>query len=67
MCLNANKLLLARMNKGLSINEVTEKTSISRFTLYRLEKGITKKPSAATIKKLADLYEKEVSFFFKEE
>lgn len=67
MCLDANKLMLARMNKGLSINEVAEKANVSRFTLYRLEKGITKKPSAATIKKLANLYEREIKFFFKEE
>jgi len=66
MKVNSQQISLARLNRGLSINTVIAKLNVSRATIYRLENGISKNPRAETIKKLADLYGEDVSFFMKQ-
>lgn len=51
---------------GLNINEVVDKTKISRVSIWRLEKGLSENPLAKTIKTLADLYGKDTDYFYKE-
>jgi transcriptional regulator with XRE-family HTH domain len=63
--INAQLIRQARIDKGLNIDEVALKAQVSRFSIYRLEKGITKNPQAKTLKKLAVLYGKDTSYFIK--
>jgi transcriptional regulator with XRE-family HTH domain len=49
-----------RMNRGLSVEEVAEQTSVPVRTLYRLERG-EHAPRPATAKRIADFYEVQVT------
>lgn len=56
-----NRLKLLRFERGLTLEAVAEATGVGRQTLMRLERGDTTKPSAPTVKALADFYEVSVS------
>lgn len=53
-----NRFLLIRVQRGLTQQEVAERSHISRQTISRLEQGA--EPNGPTIKKLADAYGVEV-------
>ena len=61
--INKNSIQNARLNAGLGITEVANKTGIPRVTIYRLENGLTIKPRADTLQKLATVYNKRVTDF----
>jgi transcriptional regulator with XRE-family HTH domain len=62
--INSQLIKQARIDRGLNINEVVLQTQVSRVSIYRLEKGITKNPQAKILKKLAILYGKDTSYFY---
>jgi transcriptional regulator with XRE-family HTH domain len=62
------KLIEARKDIGKNLEEVARAVSknkywVSRATLYNWERGITK-PSVTDLERLADLYKKEIWYFF---
>lgn len=50
------KLRKLRQNLNFSLNDVYQKTGIHDSVLSHIEKGETKNPAPATLKKLAGLY-----------
>lgn len=50
-------IYVARRNKGLSLSEVAKEIGISDTCLFRIEKGLTKKPTASILKKISDFYD----------
>lgn len=49
-----NRFLLLRVQRGLTQEQVAEKSGLSRQTISRLEQGA--EPNGPTIKRLADAY-----------
>lgn len=61
---NNEKLKKIRIKRNLSLAEVAEKINISEATLYRYESGITKKIPMKTIKKIAEIYDIDYTYFY---
>ena len=55
-----DKLRKARKDKALRLIDVQDATGITTVTVSALETGKHKNPQAETLKKLADLYGKEI-------
>jgi transcriptional regulator with XRE-family HTH domain len=47
-------LAKARVDAGLTIDELSAKAGVSAGTIMRIESGITKRPQLLTLKALAD-------------
>jgi len=62
--IDIQKLIEARVSSGLSLEEIEKKSNVSRTTLWRIEKGLSK-PSAKTLSRLCDVYDKAPSYFLK--
>lgn len=53
-----------RINRGVSISELSEATGVARHTIRRIEDGET--PQVPTAKKLGDYFEIEAITFYDE-
>ncbi len=60
------KLRELRKQKGLSLDEVAEKTKTSKSYLWELEKNPDRKPSADKLADLANFYNVSVAFLLEE-
>jgi len=63
MNINKQKLIEARIASGFNIAEIVEKSGISRATLWRIESGQSK-PTAKTLNRLCEFYNKKPGYFF---
>ena len=50
-----------RLNRLLSVEEVSERTGVPMDTIYNLERGDTANPRLATLRPLAEFFEVEAS------
>jgi len=57
------KLKQSRMGKGWSLQQVADEVGVSKAHIYELELNKVKNPSVETLKKLAKLFEKPLSYF----
>lgn len=64
MNIDIQKLIEARVESGMNIEEIVEKADISRATLWRIESGKSK-PTAKTLNKLCEFYNKRADYFFR--
>lgn len=61
------KLRDLRKKRGISLDEVAEKTGTSKSYLWELEKNPDRKPSADKLGVLADFYNVSISFLLEDE
>ena len=59
-------IFVARKNKGISLNKAAKGIGISNSCLYRIEKGMTKKPDASILKQISDYYDLNIIKLFTE-
>jgi len=64
MNVDTQKLIEARVESGMNIEEIVEKADISRATLWRIESGKSR-PTAKTLNKLCGFYDKPTDYFFR--
>lgn len=60
------KLKDSRMRVGLSLQQVADAVGVSKAHVYELELNKVKNPSVETLKKLAKLYNKPLSYYLGE-
>lgn len=53
---NYKKLRKARIKRGYTVSQVAKETGVPRYTIEKLEKGVTKSISPSTLKTLCDFY-----------
>jgi transcriptional regulator with XRE-family HTH domain len=58
--MNGNKIKVMRIEKGISLNKLSELTGISKSYLSLIERNIQKNPSIDILSKLAKALEMEV-------
>lgn len=58
--MDGNKLKVMRIEKGISLNKLSELTGISKSYLSLIERNIQKNPSIDILGKLAETFEIEV-------
>jgi transcriptional regulator with XRE-family HTH domain len=61
----SRKLLMARLERGLTLRGAAKLTGVSKETISELERGM-RKPHPPTLYKLAQGYEAKVSDFLEE-
>ena len=64
MNVDIQKLIEARVESGMNIEEIVEKADISRATLWRIENGKSR-PTAKTLSQLCEVYNKRANYFFR--
>lgn len=60
-----NQIKECRINKGLSLKELSSKTKISYNYLLMLENGKKKNPTLNIISKIANVLDVEITFLYK--
>jgi len=60
------KLKQSRMGIGYSLQQVADAIGVSKAHIYELELNKVKNPSVKTLRKLAELYDKPLSYYLDE-
>lgn len=64
MEINFNKIRYYRMKKGMTLNELANKTELSKGYLSHLETGSRNNPSLETMLKIANVLEEDIGNLF---